>query len=368
MCAKILWECSPKTKAKLQILEHYLGAWFSILANHGFEEVTFFDGFCGPGHYSGGESGSPLIAVRHASHAANRFKNFRPKLIFLDKDSDKIAYLQSLDAFANLNPQVCVHFKCGTFADNVPDIFDEFDVALRAPMFSFVDPKGFGQSPYEMLRPLVHNEHCELFVNFMCGFMHRFKEHPNPDVRERVRDMVGRAFLDRVMAASDPIEELCEVYLEQLKKLGNFARYMVMRDETNVRDNALFFCGRNPKGFVKMKEAMWRIDPDHGCQFSAYAQKADRQTQPRLFESVPQIIELREPLLEKIGDHRNMSVSQLFKWVERDTRFLTTHLRKELEGLYDNGRLMVEDPQGKPRRKGAWPGRLIVTLAPQGEA
>ncbi|HSR55213.1 MAG TPA: three-Cys-motif partner protein TcmP [Alphaproteobacteria bacterium] len=74
--AGILWNCPPRTRVKLEILRHYLGAWFGILAQGRFPHVYYVDGFCGPGEYSGGEEGSPVIAARFASRTAKKISRF----------------------------------------------------------------------------------------------------------------------------------------------------------------------------------------------------------------------------------------------------------------------------------------------------
>ena len=64
MVEKAVWPMEQHTRAKHEILRRYLGAWFPILAGGGFNpRLVFLDGFAGPGVYSSGEPGSPLIAI-----------------------------------------------------------------------------------------------------------------------------------------------------------------------------------------------------------------------------------------------------------------------------------------------------------------
>lgn len=93
---KMYWE-KPKahTKAKLELLGHYLGAWFGILANapnangtHRFDEIAYLDGFCGRGEYEDGQEGSPLIAVRFANSVAAKRGDLTIHVILLDKSND----------------------------------------------------------------------------------------------------------------------------------------------------------------------------------------------------------------------------------------------------------------------------------------
>ena len=51
-----IWEAAPHTLAKHVILTSYLQAWFPILAKYN-GRIVYYDGFAGPGLYSGGGEG-----------------------------------------------------------------------------------------------------------------------------------------------------------------------------------------------------------------------------------------------------------------------------------------------------------------------
>ena len=61
-----VWDLSPHTKAKHGILKRYLQAWTPVLSLGGFPDIIYIAGFAGPGRYSKGEDGSPVIALREA--------------------------------------------------------------------------------------------------------------------------------------------------------------------------------------------------------------------------------------------------------------------------------------------------------------
>jgi three-Cys-motif partner protein len=60
-----VWDIEPHTLAKHQILKNYLQAWFPILGKYS-SRIIYLDGFSGPGRYSKGEPGSPIIALMTA--------------------------------------------------------------------------------------------------------------------------------------------------------------------------------------------------------------------------------------------------------------------------------------------------------------
>ena len=59
-----IWDLEPHTAAKHEILSRYVQAWAPILSQGNFPHLVFVDGFAGPGRYSKGEEGSPVIAVK----------------------------------------------------------------------------------------------------------------------------------------------------------------------------------------------------------------------------------------------------------------------------------------------------------------
>ena len=78
------WLIEPHTRAKHEILRRYLQAWVPILGQSGFSEVVYIDGFAGPGRYSEGEDGSPIIALNEALQQSSLI---RPEMTFLFVES-----------------------------------------------------------------------------------------------------------------------------------------------------------------------------------------------------------------------------------------------------------------------------------------
>lgn len=364
MSANVLWDCEPRTKAKLAIVNAYLGAWFSILAAKGFKHVVYIDGFCGPGKYRTGEEGSPVIAARMASATAEKFRGFKATLILVDEKKAALDHLQTIDAIRKHHPNVEIRIMQGEFADKVDEIVDLLKAHPNSPTFSFVDPFGFGDSPFEAFRQLIHNESSEIFVNLMCGFMNRFKEHPDPQVAAQIKAILGIDDLSAIIAADDAIDAVCDAFEASLKRIGKFTLKFMMRDDKNVRDNAIFFCGRNSKGFEKIKEAMWRVDPENGNSFSAH-REAREKVQSMLFDAAAQTGRLGGLLSAHFKGRKDVPVKEIFAWVTESTDvFLPTHARKELEYLLDRGRISYTDPSGSTRKKAAnaWPERLLITV------
>src|SRR5262245_65441693 len=70
-----IWPLQPHTAAKHRILRCYLDAWLPIMGSWN-GRILIVDGFAGPGVYSGGEEGSPIIALRALMDHRHMAKHF----------------------------------------------------------------------------------------------------------------------------------------------------------------------------------------------------------------------------------------------------------------------------------------------------
>lgn len=52
---------AEQTKAKIQILNSYIAAWYPIVTTH--EPAVYIDGFSGKGFHDNGDVGSPLLYI-----------------------------------------------------------------------------------------------------------------------------------------------------------------------------------------------------------------------------------------------------------------------------------------------------------------
>ena len=81
-----LWEAEPHTLAKHAILKKYLDAWAVIFSRTlNVTELLFYDGFAGPGEYTGGELGSPIVALNALLANTQPLKLIRLKFSELDE-------------------------------------------------------------------------------------------------------------------------------------------------------------------------------------------------------------------------------------------------------------------------------------------
>lgn len=358
------WDCKPRTRVKLGILNEYLGAWFSIIATR-FKEAIYFDAFCGPGVYATGEDGSPLIALRHASAVCARNPAFRPIIILSDRDAGVLNHLRVKVAELRPHSLINLSIEDGGFDVARKRVLDFRRQRPHIPVFSFVDPFGFKAIPLNFVKDLLSESRSECLVNFMGGWANRFLGHPDGQVAQQVRELLGGDFTQEVLNASEGkrIDAILDIYRRQLSTKAQFVHVFKMYDEGNVNDNALVFAGNSPLGFKKMKEAMWKLDPIYGRSYSAYEDARLHRFNDDLFDrhQEPQTRSLGSLVLKRLGAHGEMTCQELLDWTVKETDFLEQHLRRELTRLEKEDLIAGTDPEGN-RRKHTWPDRVRVSL------
>lgn len=89
-----IWELEPHTAAKHEILRRYLQAWVPILSQGNFPHLVLVDGFAGPGRYSRGEEGSPVIAIKAVIEQPRPIRA-KVDFHFIELDEGRATHLES---------------------------------------------------------------------------------------------------------------------------------------------------------------------------------------------------------------------------------------------------------------------------------
>ena len=162
-----VWDLEPHTRAKHEILRRYLQAWTPILTRGGFPEIMYVDGFAGPGRYSKGEDGSPVIALRVAleqrAHVAATIR-----FVFIEKSEERASVLREIiDSLGTPD-----HFQIEVYGDESFEtafgrVLDSYEDGRMPPTFAFIDPFGWSGVPFSMVREIMRHRSCEVLVNFM---------------------------------------------------------------------------------------------------------------------------------------------------------------------------------------------------------
>lgn len=356
-----VWDLEPHTAKKHEILRRYFQAWLPILAQSN-ERLLYVDAFAGPGKYSKGEDGSPLVVLKAAR---DHVVKFRSELLCLFVESENDRYEHLVKVLNEIKPTLPANIKFrplqGRFNEHLSEILTELDEQKRhkAPTLAFVDPFGFSQIPFKDIARLMRYPKCEVFVNFMYDEINRFLSFPN--FAQHFDSLFGLPEWRKVLNVEQPIDRfvaLYNLYREQLKKVARYIRAFLMLNKFNTPDYLLFFATDHLAGLEAMKQAMWKADPSGEFEFSDFTD-AKNQRQPLLFEATPPYHELQE-MIESKFNRTEIAIEVLSDWVVSDTPFLRTHLKRQvLVPMEKEGAVNVV--KSKPgRRKYTYPDGTIL--------
>lgn len=294
------WELEPHTRAKHEILKRYLQAWMVILSQGKFPEILYVDGFAGPGEYAGGEAGSPIIALDTAL-------GYRSPLIakvhflFIEKEVARADHLRRQVTLRTLPANFNVIVEGGvTFEAAFEKRYPEFMRGGRLiPTFAFIDPFGWTGAPFSLVKRILAQRSCEVFINFMYEEINRFIGHP--DQVANFNGFFGTDAWIKCLGEIAPRERnrcLHDLYLQQLRTTAraNHVRSFEMSNARDVTDYYLFYATNDLLGLRKMKEAMWKIDESGEFHFS----DATDPKQLVLFERAPRLAVLQARLLTSV--------------------------------------------------------------------
>jgi three-Cys-motif partner protein len=299
--AKTVWELDPHTKAKHIILRKYLNAWLPKLTKWN-GRVVIVDGFAGPGIYSKGEEGSPVIALKaFLDHAYKTKMTAEIVYVFIEADEKRCNSLNEVIGKMELPNTVSIQVrnqKCEVALNGLLDYLDEKKSNL-APTFAFVDPFGL-QVPLDMVARLMAHPKCEVLITFMLSALQRFLA--TPEFEGPTDRLYGckewRKALE--MAGKERETFLRTLYQSQLETgVGaQYVRFFTMKDGKNKTIYDLFFATNHPSGIDAMKDAMWRVDQTGGGYTFSDATDPEQET---LFEAEPNWNQLFDLLVLLFG-------------------------------------------------------------------
>lgn len=352
-----IWPLEPHTRAKHEILRRYLQAWTPILTQGGFPEIMYVDGFAGPGRYSEGEDGSPVIALRAALEHRDRIRA-RIRFEFIERDEERADVLREIIDDLDTPDNFRIEVSGGeTFETAFEQIIASYPGRRLPPTFAFIDPFGYSDVPLSIVRDILKHTSCEVLVNFMYEEVNRFLSLPNQEGH------FDSLFGTHEWREGRPIAEprtrkrfLHDLYYRQLRDSAGakYVRSFEMRNKRDRVDYYLFYATNSIVGLSRMKDAMWKVDGSGDFRFS----DATNPNQAVLFGNEPNIDVLRSQLLTRFAG-REVSVGEIVEFVLAETAFRKAHYRRVLKPLElaEPPTIEVVDPP-PTRKRGTYPDRF----------
>jgi len=190
--------------AKHALLREYMNAWLPKLG-FSYPQVAIVDGFASTGRYRDGQRGSPLIMLdaylgRSASDRA-RFMH-PPEFTFIESRQRFAEHLRDeIDAYADLKG-ARVEVIRGRYEEEFPKVIDRLSSTYgQLPTFAFVDPRGYRETPFELIRSYrrVLGGKAEAMIYLPVNFMARF-----------VMTALTEGALQRALGGADAVERVRE--------------------------------------------------------------------------------------------------------------------------------------------------------------
>jgi three-Cys-motif partner protein len=353
----VTWEREDHTKAKHDLLLAFFNKWVRIHSEHfakrGRGLVRIYDGFAGPGIYSGGESGSPLILMRALctnNRLHRQWSNVRYELRFVEKHPERAKMLEAkltdFEAAMRRGPgwtdRVGWSVTCGPYEEHVPQ-----PVSEPSALFLFLDPFGYSHAPMTLTRDLVQQPKSDTLIFLPLSFVNRFAGREG-QARAMDRFFGSGAWRDVPDGPGRPAA-LLDLFQEQLR-VGGLQWVLPFRLKPEDRSNAYWIVGGSShlSGFASIKEGYWAVDPINGQGFAA--PRAAPPGQASLaFEEVGRPGPDTAPLLAMLRDRFDrdqFTVEDAIEFTKR-SRFLDTHLKRLTLGVAEAaGELQVDRPTG----------------------
>ena len=359
-----IWRLEDHTLGKHKVLERYLDAWLPIMLGSN-ERVLFIDAFAGPGEYTGGEKGSPVIALEaFLSHSNRNLMDGSLRFVFIERERPRAQHLkQVIEGFQGRLPARCkAEVLEGTFTNKLTNALDAIDQqkSTLAPAFVMVDPFGVSDTPMSLIRRILENPKSELYISFMYEYINRFGG--SPEFADPLDELFGcREWRDGI-DEEDPEKRksfLYGLYKNQLKASG--AKYVLHFElyEGHRLKYALFFATNHPKGCDKMKQAMWKVAPFGGSQFRS-GLKDQLFLGPEFVDFSP----LKEALRSKFGQDQWVSIEDVDKFMSSDQiEFHTGQYKQVLKEMEEQEEISVD--QETRLRTGSFPsGTRFMFIEP----
>lgn len=358
-----VWEMEPHTAAKHRILQNYLFAWLPIMSKYN-RRLVYVDGFAGPGVYESGEPGSPIIALNaYLEHAQRDRIDSELVYVFIEEDAARVERLnEEIAALGQLPENLVVHVIEGTFQDRFAEVLDSVEEkgAELAPTFAFIDPFGYSDAPMDLSGRFLQFERCEALIYVPLRHVNRFVGRAGQENAMNTLFGTEEWKKARELSGAPRLRFLHDLFSDQLKSecgLTYVRSFEIVSSANPASGYTLFFGTTHEQGLLKMKEAMWDIDPVGGQR---YKDTTSSGMQP-LFEEEVDTDPLRDAMIEHFGEEP-FTIEEACEFTLVETPYIPSHVKKRtLKPLELADKLEVLT---KRNRKGTYPEatRMRFTL------
>jgi three-Cys-motif partner protein len=291
--------------------------------------MLYIDGFAGAGIYSGGQDGSPIVAVKAANDARNssgsRWQAKVIRMVFVESDKDRHSKLES--QLTRYRDQSNLSIQCinGDFSSAFKAIRAQHSEAFTScmPLFAFLDPFGVKGVPFVDLREILSSGTSEVFLLLDCDGIERIRSAGDDAGYEKIlNDVFGGSKWREILFTGDTklnSRKILAAYRQQLHSDAGakFTFSFEMRKNNGTASHHLLFATKHIKGLEKMKEAMRSVD-------KTFVFTDGKSEQQFLFApDVPAVIarDAENYFNERLCG-RELSYPDLLSWILQETPYM----------------------------------------------
>ena len=379
------------SNAKLEVLNKYVIPWMRkvILNRYGSGKGLIIDGFAGKGFYGDTktELGSPLLLLQTAITFSNQAKDHnwkQPDVYLLFIENDKRIYeelLKNIKTFCMLDypsdiepiflpvpnhNSIKIAVVNDSFSHTLDAILDQ--VPNLIPSFCFIDPFGFSQTPFALIKRFLEHHSSEILLNFIFEETNRFINHPNPKIQEQIEQHYGIENIKEIRGliegkkGTQRKELLVDFYSRQLLEQTSVKHVLNFEIKKNGRTKLILYYGtKSREGLKLMKKVMWKVDDTGSYLFD------DRKNPDQIEFFFPEsdeeqhFIELSKLISDNFQGTNDVLERDVEDFVLFDTKYPSEgFFKKALKRLEEQQLITnIRKIDGTNRRKGAFSNVLI---------
>jgi three-Cys-motif partner protein len=344
------WDADPHTKIKHALYTRYLDKWMPIMVNGWGANITYAEGFAGPGVYLDGSPGSPVIALRTLVEnpgIRTKVKNGGIRFVFIDRDQrcidmlpgelSKAAQPVPLDELAEHGVYLVI--EKGECEPQLERVLGR-EKAWDRPILAVLDTWG-GAVSFDLVQRIAANPGSEVIITMQPQYFARFAAVT--DITHGDKVFGGTEWRAVAQQPPDAKERwLLQRYRQTIEAAG--FPFVLDFELVDTRGQSLFlvFGTTHPKGLTKMKEAMWEVDDIAGI---GYRDPRDPNQETLVIELEPHTAPLKRLILDhlKYLPGNRSPIHELRKFALYNTVFKESQAMTVVRELVSSGLLVRAD-------------------------
>lgn len=348
------WDRDPHTAAKHAVYDRYLRKWWPIMVQSFDGNVTYAEGFAGPGVYTDRSPGSPVIAFRALlANSGLRTKVNPARLLFVDADQRCVDLLcrrlvdavnpdWTLDRWRN-EARIHVEVRKGRCEPTLEQLLTEHD-AWGHPILAVLDTWG-GAVSAQLIKRFADNKSSEVIVTIQPQYFARFAKVEDIDHGDTVFGSTTWREVDQ-QPSSAKTAWLLNHYRQTVEQAG--FQYVLDFELVDEAGHILYlvFGTSHERGLQKMKEAMWEVDAVNG---TGYRDPRDPNQETLQIEIEPQTGALRRLLLEYLKAQPNQQaiLNDLRRFALFHTVYKESQARQAVIDMLEAGQVTRGEANGR---------------------